>query len=335
MDIKEIEKVMISQGYENEYIELCTSYASNLNENGFPVIFDSIHLAMLIGIDVKELYSYYILAENLYKEVNIPKRTGGNRKISMPCENLKYIQKWILDNVLYKEKCSESSTGFMPHKSIVDNAKLHVNKECIINLDIKDFFPNIKYMQIYNLFCEFGYSRHLSMVFSGLCTYKSVLPQGAPTSPYLSNLICKRLDAKLLDLANFIEASYTRYADDITFSGEKKIAKHIKLIRKIIINENFIINEKKVRVQFKHHKQVVTGLVVNTKLSVPRKTKKYLRQQIYYAKKYGVKDSLERQNITKSNYRGHLFGYAYFIRMVEEHIGDKFIEQLCSIDWES
>ncbi|MTI71456.1 MAG: RNA-directed DNA polymerase [Firmicutes bacterium] len=335
MDINKLKNNMLTEEYDKEYIDLCISYAYNLEKNGFPVIFDSTHLAMLIGIKVKELYSYYELAQSLYKKIIIPKKTGGNRILNAPCENLKYIQKWILDNILNNSESLDVSTGFVQGKSIVDNAKQHIGKECVINLDIKNFFPSIRYIQIYNIFRSFGYTRHLCMVFTGLCTYKNVLPQGAPTSPLLSNLVCKRLDTKLLDLANHIGASYTRYADDITFSGEKVITKYIKLIKRVIKEEYFQVNEKKVRVQFKHHRQMVTGLVVNTKLSVPKKTKRYLRQQIYYAKKYGVNNSLDRQEVSKSNYEGHLFGLAYFIKMVEPKNGVEFIEQLKQIDWES
>ncbi len=158
---------------------------------------------------------------------------------------MKFIQKWILENVLYSKKCLDVANGFIREKSIVDNAKRHVGKACVINLDIQDFFPTIKYHSIYNLFVKFGFTRHLALVFTGLCTFQNVLPQGAPTSPYLSNLICENLDKKMVNLANRIGASYSRYADDITFSGGKYIARYIKLIKEIIISEGFLVNEKK------------------------------------------------------------------------------------------
>lgn len=334
MNINELEDAMLAEQLEKDYIDLCINYAKNLITHGLPVIFDSKHLAKLIGIEVHELYAYYELSQTLYKEAVIPKKTGGSRTINAPSENLKYIQKWILENILYRIESSHVSMGFVPQRSIVNNAKRHIGKECVINLDIKDFFPSISYIQVYNLFISLGYTRHLSMILSGLCTFNNELPQGAPTSPYLSNLICKRLDSRLLNLAEHIEATYTRYADDITFSGERKIVKYIKLIKRVIREEQFKVNEKKVRVQFAHHQQMVTGLVVNTKLSIPAKTKKYLRQQIYYAQKFGVSNSLEKQEINKSNYKGHLFGLAYFIKMVEPSCGIEFIEQLKQIDWE-
>lgn len=335
MDINRLKELMMQKKYDMEYIELCINYATNLRTNNMPIIFDSRHLAMLIGISANELYSYYSLAEKLYSEVIIPKKSGGNRLLNVPSENLKYIQKWILNNIIYNIECHDSATGFIPEKSIVENATPHIGKECVINLDMKDFFPSINYIRIFNLFKHLGYTDHLSMIFSGLCTYESALPQGSPASPYLSNLICSRLDNRFEILANYIGASYTRYADDITFSGKKEITRYIKLMKRVIKDEGFEVNEKKVRVHYQYHKQMVTGLIVNEKLSVPIKTKKYLRQQIYYAQKFGVSSSLEQQGVTKSNYQGHLFGMAYFIKMVEPKAGDTFIEQLNHIDWES
>ncbi|WP_263703493.1 retron St85 family RNA-directed DNA polymerase [Bacillus thuringiensis] len=335
MNIDNLKKIMEDEQFDEDYINLCVTYATSLDEKGLPIIFDAIHLAKLIGIGTKELYSYYELAPTLYKTAVIPKKTGGSRNLNAPSENLKYIQKWILENVLYRIDTSKVATGFVPQKSIVDNAKPHVGKQCVINLDIKNFFPSIKYIWIYKLFESLGYTRHLSMLFAGLCTLNNELPQGAPSSPYLSNLICERLDSRLSDLANHIGACYTRYADDLTFSGNKEIVKYIKLIKRVIKEEQFEVNEKKVRVQFSYHQQMVTGLIVNNKLSVPQKTKKYLRQQIYYAKKYGVSSSLDKQGFTKSNYSGHLYGLAYFIKMVEPKCGIEFIKELGQIDWEA
>jgi RNA-directed DNA polymerase len=335
MNLNTLKDALIAEQYSEEYINLCISYADRLQNKGLAVIFDSNHLAKLIGIRSQELYAYYELASTLYSEILIPKRSGGIRKISAPSENLKYIQRWILENVLYRIESNKVATGFIPEKSIIDNALPHIGKACVINLDIKDFFPSINFTRVYKLFTDMGYTRHLSMVFAGLCTFNNQLPQGAPTSPYLSNILCESLDTRLSRLADHIGASYSRYADDITFSGEKEITKYIKLIKRVIKEEKFVVNEKKVRVQFSHHQQMVTGLIVNSKLSVPSKTKKYLRQQIYFAKKFGVSNSLNEQGISKSNYKGHLFGLAYFIKMVEPGIAEMFVEQMKEIDWES
>lgn len=335
MNIEELRIRMQEEEYDGEYIDLCVKYAQQLIDNNMPVIFDTRHLAALMGAEVAVIYSYYIKADMSYNDILIPKRTGGVREISAPSENLKYIQRWLLDNVLKINDCLPCVTGFVDNKSIVDNARLHVGKDCVINIDLKDFFPNVKFIQVYRLFRNMGYTRHLAMVFSGLTTYNGVLPQGSPASPCISNLICQNLDRRLMTFADKIEADYTRYADDITFSGRKGIAKFIPVIKHIIKEEQFVVNEKKVRVHYQYHKQMVTGLVVNEKLSVPSKTKKYLRQQIYYSKKFGVDKNLQNQGLDKSNFKGHLYGLAYFIKMVEAEIGQRFISELDEIKWDS
>lgn len=334
MNLENLEEEMRSKGFKEAYIQTCLEYAGKLKANELPIIFDSKHLSLLMGLNVTVLYSYYIMADSLYNKIKVPKKTGGHRELFVPSENLKFIQRWLLSHILYKCKVHRSVNGFVREKSIINNAQRHIGKEVVVNLDIKDFFPSISSKQIYLLFIEMGYSKHLSKVFTGLCTSSDILPQGAPTSPYLSNLICRRLDERLENLAEKIQASYSRYADDITFSGSKDIRKYIALIKRVIVDEGFIVNEKKVRVQFQYHRQMVTGLIVNNKLSVPQKTKKYLRQQIYYCQKFGVKDNLKKQNIFKSNYKEHLYGMAYFIKMVEQDVGLNFLNELDKIDWE-
>lgn len=335
MNIEELRIRMQEEEHDAEYIDLCVGYAQKLTDNKSHIIFDTRHLAALMGAEAAVIYSYYLKADMLYSDILIPKRTGGVRKISAPSENLKYIQRWLLDNVLKINDCLSCVTGFVDNKSIVDNAMLHVGKECVINIDLKEFFPSVKYIQVYRMFRNMGYTRHLSMVFSGLTTYNGVLPQGSPASPYISNLVCQNLDRRLMAFADNIEADYTRYADDITFSGRKGIAKFIPVIKNIIKEEQFVVNEKKFRVQYQYHKQMVTGLVVNEKLSVQSKIKKYLRQQIYYSKKFGVDKNLQNQGLDKSNFKGHLYGLAYFIKMVEEEIGQRFISELDEIKWDS
>ncbi|KMK75265.1 reverse transcriptase family protein [Alkalihalobacillus pseudalcaliphilus] len=335
MDIIKLEQSMRLEGHRADYIKLCKDYAINLKRNELPVIFNIEHLAKLIGINADECYAYYQLSSNLYNELLIPKRTGGQRVINAPSENLKYIQRWILDNILSNVSISVHANGFINERSIVTNAIQHIGKKCVINLDIKDFFPSITYIQVYNLFNRLGYSRHLSMVFTGLCTLDNKLPQGAPTSPYLSNIICKNLDDRLSLLASHINASYSRYADDITFSGDRGITSYIKLIKKVVQEERFLINEKKVRVQFQYHRQMVTGLIVNEKLSIPKKTRNYLRQEIYYCQKYGVKDHMSKKGLYKTNYQGHLTGLAQFIKMVDSKLGEEYLKSLDKIDWES
>lgn len=332
--IEKLNLALKEHGYDDEYIQICDEYAFRLLENNLPVIFDRNHFVLLLGTTKKFLGITLFFADKLYKLVKIPKKSGDYRQISIPTRNLKYIQKWILDNILNNMKVSEHSKGFVKKCSIVDNAKQHVNNECVITLDIKDFFPSITYNQVFHIFKYYGYTNELSYTFAKICTYNGGLPQGAPSSPYISNIICLKLDKRLSQLSNRIEANYTRYADDITISGSSDIKKCLPLIVKIIREEGFEINENKLRIQYSSERQIVTGLIVNEKLSVPQKKKRYLRQQIHYCKRFGVANHLEHIKVNKSNFKEHLYGLAYFIKMVEREKGEKFLLELDSITWD-
>lgn len=332
--IDKLNLALLENGYNDEYIQKCVEFAVKLIENNLPVIFDRDHFSLLLGTSKKFLGITLFYTDKLYKIVEIPKKSGGHRIISIPTRNLKYIQKWVLDNVLENMKVSEHTKGFVKKRSIVDNASQHVNNECVITLDIKDFFPSITYNRVFKIFKYYGYTNELAYTFAKICTYKGTLPQGAPSSPYLSNIICLKLDKRLSRLSEKINVNYTRYADDITISGSSEIKNCLPLIIEIIKDEGFKINENKLRIQNSTERQIVTGLIVNDKLSVPQKKKRYLRQQIHYCKCFGVANHLEHIQVNKSNFKEHLYGLAYFIKMVECEKGKKFLHELDSITWD-
>lgn len=336
MNIEKLKESMLNQEYDKEYIDLCVDYAQKLKDRNLPIIFDINHLYKLIGLDTNQFYKIYNSINYQYSSINIPKKNGGYREINAPSENLKFIQRWILDNILYRIKCNENVTGFIRDKSIVDNAKLHVAKECIIGIDIKDFFPTIHFGRVKGLFKSLGYSTHISIVLANICTYKGRLPQGAPTSPYIANLICDKLDCRIKKLCDTSGAVYTRYADDITISGKRGIETLIPIVNTIIKDEGFNINKSKERVLYKYHSQKVTGIVVNEKLSPPKNMIRYIRQNIYYINKFGLKEHLSRtSNEFRSNYKEHLYGIAYFIKMIDLDKGIKYLQQLDEIDWDT
>ncbi|MDH6428068.1 MULTISPECIES: retron St85 family RNA-directed DNA polymerase [Paenibacillus] len=333
--ISRLKAALIQENYDDDYIKLCNDYSYRLLENSLPVIFDKEHLSRLLGLEERYFFQLFMMADGFYKEVQIPKKKLGQfRNISVPTEVLKYVQRWILDNVLYNIRVSEATTGFVKGKSIVDNAKKHVRKECVINMDLKDFFPTITYDSVFRLLKYYGYTNEIAFILSKLCTFRDVLPQGAPTSPFISNIVCYKLDIRFIKLCNKIGADYSRYADDLTISGPRYIVGYLNLFSDIIVEEGFQINESKTRIQYPNNRQEVTGLIVNDKISVPKETKKYLRQQIFYCKKYGVNSHLRKINIQKSNYKEHLYGIAFFIKMVELELGEKFLEQLNEIEWD-
>lgn len=321
--------------YSNKYIEKCTTYAEGLLKNNVPVIYDLQHFSLLIGIDKKILASIiFSNKEYLYKTIKIPKKTKGYRELSVPISTLKYIQKWILRNILDKVPSSQYVTGFEKEMSIMENAKRHLNKECVINIDLKDFFPSITNQMVYSIFYNLGYSKKMSNIFTTICTYKKVIPQGAPTSPKLSNLCCKQLDKRIGALCKKYEATYSRYADDITISGKKYIENILKTVKLIVEDEEFKLNDNKTRILYKGQRQEVTGLNLNSgKVTIPKSYKKELQKEIYYCKKYGVSNHLAHIKCNKAFYKEHLYGKACFINMVEPMKAEKILRQLDEINW--
>ena len=333
--IQKLQGKMKEQGIDEKYIELCCSYAQKLYDNNVPVVFDFKHLSLLLGLDPTEVAFYLFAEEDLYyKEIKIPKKSGGFRIIDIPSDRLKGIQKWILRHVLDKIEVQENCYGFRKEKSIYDNAKLHVGKECVLNMDIKDFFSSIKQEEVFKIFYIKGYTKKVSYYFAKLLTRNGKLPQGSPASPMISNIVARHLDKRLSALAEEYGAQYSRYADDITFSGKSNIKNMIPIATKIITEEKFNVNDNKTRYAYYYQRQEVTGLIVNKKVSIPKEYLRELNKEIYFCKKYSVSSHLAKTNNHKSFYKEHLYGKAYFINMVDKHLGQKILEQLNLIMWE-
>ncbi|HFL3266020.1 TPA: retron St85 family RNA-directed DNA polymerase [Clostridioides difficile] len=334
--LSRLEKKLIELDYDNNYKSICIKYAKKLLDNEVLVVFDKKHLSLLMGIDLKILNYYIVNTDEFYNEKKIPKKNGRYRIISMPSYNLKRIQRWILDNILYKLRVHSNATGFIRNKSIVDNASCHVNKDVVVNIDISDFFPSIDFDKVFYMFYNLGYTKELCYALSKLLTYKGILPQGAPSSPYIANVIMINIDLRLDGLTKKINSNYTRYADDITISGNKYIVLQLPFIKTIIESQGFKVNLEKLKIQYRKSRQEVTGLVVNDRTSVKREFKKNLRQHIYYCKRFGVYEHLKYTgNEEKSFYKEYLYGHAYFIKMVEPECGERFIKELDSINWDS
>ncbi|MCK1235663.1 retron St85 family RNA-directed DNA polymerase [Streptococcus uberis] len=272
-------------------------------------------------IGTKKTFFYKVLYSNdkLYKEITIPKRKGGNRVLNVPTTALKVMQRWILDNILYQVQPDPSATGFIPTKSIVLNASVHLRKKYILKMDIKDFFPTIDFHKVRNLFIEIGYNLEVSTALANICIFQNQLPQGAPTSPYLANLVCRELDKRIYNLCRKYRLTYTRYADDITISGNSKIFWIKGIVEEIICSYQFTLNDEKTVFLKPGDRKRVTGIIVNEKLSVPRSVTRNLRKEIYFIKKYGLEEHLEKYNFkgSKERYISHLYGLASYIKMVE------------------
>lgn len=286
-------------------------------------------------IDTVNLYKYIENDIDIsYTELKIPKKKGGYRTIYSPNTKLKELQNLIVDLILKNIEISSCSTAFTPGSSIINNSRMHVNKKYVLNIDLKDFFDNIGYERVYLVLKELKFSHKDTVKLSKICTYNGHIPQGAPTSPYISNIICNNLDKRLFNLCKKFNATYTRYADDITISTDcEDIKTYMNTIENIINEEGFEINKKKVRLLSKNTKQVVTGVVVNEKVSIDRNYRKKVRQDVYYCKKYGIGEHLKYNNIeiSEEEYMKKLKGKISFIKSVDSKLGEELLEELGKI----
>ncbi|MFL1662957.1 retron Ec67 family RNA-directed DNA polymerase/endonuclease [Bacillus cereus] len=235
--------------------------------------------------------------DNLYTSFEIPKKNGGVRHINAPLEDLKDIQRklvlslWAHQKHIWEEsgKTLDVSHAFQKEKSIITNAQIHRNKRFVLNIDLENFFESFHFGRVRGFFEKdknFLLPKKVATIIAQLTCYEGHLPQGAPSSPIITNLICNILDMKLLKLSKKYKLNYTRYADDLTFSTNNKHfldqqSDFYEELSKIIERAGFKINEKKTRLQFRNSKQEVTGLVVNKKVNVDRNYYKITRSMAH------------------------------------------------------
>ena len=242
-----------------------------------------------------------------YTTFTIPKKSGGVRTISAPTKMLKSMLTYTNRILQAFYKAPDCVTGFVPAKSVVDNAERHIGMNYVFNTDLKDFFPSIPQARVWGaLKCQpFNFKEEIASAIAGLCcieeTYKTekgkyatkhYLPQGSPCSPTLTNIVCHNLDWKLSGLARRFHLRYSRYADDITFSGNKNVfvddGEFMTEFRRIIAEQNFTLNEKKTRLQKRGERQEVTGLVVSDRVNVSRDYVRDLDNLLYIWEKHGI-----------------------------------------------
>lgn len=189
-------------------------------------------------------------------------------------------------------------------------------------MDIKDFFNNVNFNMVYNTcFNETLYPKKLGMLLTNLCTYNNSLPQGAPTSGYISNIVLRSFDEKIGLFCKNNDIEYTRYSDDMTFSGDFNTGELIKLVNELLYEQGFSLNKKKIIVVNKKTRQQVTGIIVNEKLSIRKSYKKKIRQEIYYINKFGLKSHLIKRKIKleEKEYLNKLLGKINFVLQVEKN----------------
>jgi RNA-directed DNA polymerase len=322
---------------------------ADLEKHQLPVFNNEAELAAAIGITVKELrflaFSRKVSTVSHYRKFYLPKKSGGKRLISAPMPRLKQVQYWILESILNKVHVHEAAHGFLREHSIVTNAQQHVGKNLVLNIDVKDFFPSIHYKRVKGLLQQLGYSEKTAIILSLLCTEavteeveidgknyfvqkgNRVLPQGAPTSPAITNLLCYKLDKRLQGLAAKHRCSYTRYADDVTFSCNSTDVNPQQLvwrIKKVLADEGFTVHPEKIHIMRKGSRQEVTGIVVNEKMGINRKKLRQFRAVLHQLQTKDA-DALKWGNGTLAN---SVEGYANFVKMVNPVKGAAFQQKI-------
>jgi hypothetical protein len=235
-------------------------------------------LAARLGCPREELLHVPIA----WRSFEIPKRgTKGTRRILAPDPALKRIQKLLLRRVFARLRAHPAAMGFEPGRSIVMHAALHAGCEVVVGCDLRDFFESTAASRVRTMLRRSGWNRAAAARLTELCTHEDHLPQGAPTSPRLSNLVNVRLDARLSGLARSLGGTYSRYADDLAFSFRTErrgvVGTLLGAVNDIVRDEGYLLNRRKQRVLRRHQQQRITGLVVNERVALPRGTRRWLR----------------------------------------------------------
>jgi retron-type reverse transcriptase len=312
-----------------------------LQAAGLPILSSPADVAQALGITISRLRwlaFHSEAAERIhYVRFTVPKKSGGVRELSAPHRHLAAAQRWIFQNILLRLPTHPAAHGFIKGRSIRTNALPHVGQHTLVNADLKDFFPTITFPRVLGALVHLGYSPAAATVLALLCTESPrqlveyagkrfyvatgsrALPQGACTSPALSNLIARRLDSRLQGIAAKLGWQYTRYADDLSFSADataepKKMTGYLLArIRHIALDEGFAVNEKKTRVLKQNSQMAVTGIVVNERPGVRRREVRRLRAILHNAQRHG----LASQNRTgDSHFEARLRGQIAFVQMV-------------------
>ena len=285
---------------------------------------------------IKTIYSISNNIEKNYKIYKIKKRNGNYRTIYEPNSILKQIQKQILINILNNKAISKYAKAYHKGIQLKDNAIPHVNKEIILKLDIRNFFENISFLDIYNSCFSIEYfPKSVGMILTYLCTYNDHLTQGCPTSAYISNLVMKEFDEELGAWCELNDISYTRYSDDMTFSGSFHPNILITKVRNLLYKLGLELNDEKIHIVHRSSSQNVTGIVVNDKIQVNIKYRNKIRQEIYYIKKFGLKSHLEKCKISINSikYLNMLYGKILYVLQIDESneefiVYKQFVEKL-------
>ena len=268
-----------------------------------------------LGFSAKTLYGISNHIGGHYREVKIPKQDGGVRTLSVPDKILKKVQRAIADKFLAYEPVSRYAKAYKIASGVRKNASPHVGKPKLLKLDVEKFFDNILYSTVKErVFSAEKYSEPIRVLLSMLCYHGDGLPQGAPTSPAITNIVMRDFDEKIGEWCGERGIAYTRYCDDMTFSGDFDETQVIEMVSAELRGMGLRLNKRKTAVIPKGKRQTVTGVVVNGKLSVPSEYKRRLRQEVFYCQKFGVEEHIRRveSDLSAEKYLVRLLGKIHY-----------------------
>lgn len=361
-----------ANGFNADYLEELVKAGRMIDGKNIPVIYSLAHLASLSSTLYSDLHSYVdeppddCKSQN-YKNFTISKRSGGVRWISVPCPPLYAAQSFIAQEILNRVVPHSAAMAYVPGlpNPLKANAEKHLDSRWLLKMDIKDFFSNISERQVYHLFKSLGYSKLLSFEMSRLCTritpkrlgkrwnvkskkmnnrpydvrHIGSLPQGAPSSPALSNLICIDMDRELEELARNSNADYSRYADDLCFSflnaSRDSVFQLKKEAGKVLHKHSFSENRKKSRIIPPGARKIITGVVIDSgKASIPKELRSRIRMHLFYCKRFGIPEHCSKKGFRSVlGFRNHLYGLIMYVRTINQDQGEKFLDEFSQLPW--
>lgn len=289
-DFAHLDEILKAEGEAYSYEE-----AERYRDLGLPPMPSAGALPLFLGISPKTIYSIRRRPSKHYRSFTLKKKDGTERDINTPRTYLKVIQWWILDNILNHVRIADNVFGFVSGRSAVENARYHFGAKHVLNVDIRQFFPSIKIDQVCEIFQSLGYKDDVSEMLSELCCLDGCVPQGAPTSPAIANLVLRELDEELTLLANEADHKYSRYADDLTFSSQVWIDEaFLQTIKASVENAGFELKPEKTRFSGFGGRMEVTGVVINEQPQPTRTWRKRTRATLH---NLGVASRLTRRDL--------------------------------------
>jgi RNA-directed DNA polymerase len=273
-------------------------------------------LASLLHVSPGEISHILCTLSRQYRRRSRKKPDGSRRRLLVPSDRLKLLQKKINDHILAKVPLLSCVKGGVKGSSVMDNGAGHCRKEIVFTMDIEQCFPSIGPQRVRAIYQALGFGLEAVNILTKLTTFGNELPQGVPTSTALANLSLTRVDVRITKLQLLHGFEYTRWVDDLTFSGGRRLLKLRGLFRRIVEDEGFRIKERKTKTMLASQPQVVTGLVVNTKVNLPRGDRAEIKKQVIQAVSHGQPFTPE------------LAGKVYWLRSVNAQVGERLLNRV-------